>query len=290
MIFDEGVNVIIGSSDVGKSAIMRAINWVRTNKPSGESFKSNWGGDGTRASIEVGDVIVSRLRTKTKNAYLKGEDLLKGFGTEVPEEVTNMLRLPPLNVQRQMDQPFLLSTGAGEVARYLNQLVDLDVIDITLSNLDQNHRQCKASIKNNEESIEELKEKLTSYTDLDDRQAIADEGEGIEGRVSALLSNQSDLADLHYMIVKTQERVNKLPDVGKAEVLYNEADQLHMDVSIANRELLTLGVLVVDIEGLRKDQVSLAEDIEVYQLEFDELMPEVCPLCGRSDGPYELKA
>ena len=42
--FSEGVNCILGGSDNGKTAIIRAINWIMTNRPLGESFRSNWGG------------------------------------------------------------------------------------------------------------------------------------------------------------------------------------------------------------------------------------------------------
>jgi exonuclease SbcC len=50
--FDEGINIIIGQSDSGKSAILRALNWVVNNKPNGEAFKSNWGGD-TKVKIII---------------------------------------------------------------------------------------------------------------------------------------------------------------------------------------------------------------------------------------------
>jgi len=36
--FSSGVNVIVGSSDSGKSAILRALKWVVQNKPSGTAF------------------------------------------------------------------------------------------------------------------------------------------------------------------------------------------------------------------------------------------------------------
>ncbi len=36
--FHSGVNSITGQSDSGKSSILRAINWVIHNKPSGDAF------------------------------------------------------------------------------------------------------------------------------------------------------------------------------------------------------------------------------------------------------------
>ena len=42
--FDSGFNVICGSSDSGKSALLRALMWVIANRPSGDSIK-NWNTD-----------------------------------------------------------------------------------------------------------------------------------------------------------------------------------------------------------------------------------------------------
>ena len=43
--FTEGVNVIIGASDSGKSAIIRALKFVVYNSPSGSDMRSWWGGE-----------------------------------------------------------------------------------------------------------------------------------------------------------------------------------------------------------------------------------------------------
>ena len=38
LVFDPGFNCIVGPSDNGKSVIIRAINWIRTNRPKGSDF------------------------------------------------------------------------------------------------------------------------------------------------------------------------------------------------------------------------------------------------------------
>ena len=131
--FCGGVNCIVGSSDSGKTALLRALNWVINNRPTGDSFRSHWGGD-TVVDIMLDEQLIRRERTKKTNLYLidsayDPKEEFKAFGTDVPEEVTKVLNFSSLNFQNQMDAPFLLSSGAGEVVRYLNQVVDLDVID-----------------------------------------------------------------------------------------------------------------------------------------------------------------
>ena len=40
LVFSEGINIITGSSNNGKTAILRALGWVITNRPQGLAFKS----------------------------------------------------------------------------------------------------------------------------------------------------------------------------------------------------------------------------------------------------------
>ena len=40
--FCSGINTIVGSSNSGKSAILRALYWVVYNKPGGFGFSSHW--------------------------------------------------------------------------------------------------------------------------------------------------------------------------------------------------------------------------------------------------------
>ena len=49
--FSNGVNVIIGSSDCGKSAIIKAMRWCITNSPAGNSFRSNFASEKEPTSV-----------------------------------------------------------------------------------------------------------------------------------------------------------------------------------------------------------------------------------------------
>ena len=37
-----GINTLVGDSDCGKSAVMRAILWAITNSPQGDAYVSDW--------------------------------------------------------------------------------------------------------------------------------------------------------------------------------------------------------------------------------------------------------
>lgn len=76
--FSDGVNVIVGSSDSGKSAILRGLGWVATNRPAGDEFRSDWAGkENTSVSIqlstgEYSGEYVERIKGPSINAYSTG--------------------------------------------------------------------------------------------------------------------------------------------------------------------------------------------------------------------------
>ena len=164
--FVPGTNVVIGESDAGKSAIFRAINWAITNRPLGDGFRSDWGGD-TRVAIYTaeGDVI-ERIKTATRNVYVINGKPLTAFGSEVPEQVTEILRMDEANIQSQMDVPFLVAVSPGEAARLLNKAASIDDIDYTISNLRGEYQNVSNNIKFNEGKLKDYEKQIKQYDNL----------------------------------------------------------------------------------------------------------------------------
>jgi len=167
--FAPGVSVITGDNDSGKTAILRAINWVVNNRPSGEEFRSNWGGD-TSVAINIGNKIVTRIRSDKDNIYtLSGEkEPFKAFGQSVPELIKQHLNINTVNISRQLEGPFLLGMSDADVAKHYNNAVNLDVIDRAISNIASTLRKEKSFLKTETERELVLKNKLKEYTWLPD--------------------------------------------------------------------------------------------------------------------------
>ena len=142
--FDIGITTILGPSDIGKSAIVRAIKWVVLNRPNGGTFIT----DGEKEVDVVLDVDGNRIirhKSKKDNTYSINSKLLEVVKTKVPDEISLALRMNEINFQSQHDNPFWLSLTAGEVSRQLNTIVNLEVMDKSLSNLDGMKRQANTS-------------------------------------------------------------------------------------------------------------------------------------------------
>ncbi|MCG4585937.1 AAA family ATPase, partial [Anaerosalibacter bizertensis] len=65
--FDEHLNVIVGPSDQGKSAIIRGIKWALFNEPSGNFFIREGANDCSVTVIFNDNTKIKRYKSKSKN-------------------------------------------------------------------------------------------------------------------------------------------------------------------------------------------------------------------------------
>ena len=211
--FVPGTNVIIGESDAGKSAIFRAINWAITNRPLGDGFRSDWGGD-TRVAIYTaeGDVI-ERIKTATRNVYIINEKPLTAFGSEVPEQVSEILRMDEANIQSQMDVPFLLAVSPGEAARLLNKAASIDDIDYTISNLRGEYQKVSNNIKFDEGKLKDYEKQIEQYDNLPELEEKLERVEEAEKELEKYEQKLAKLTQLVAGVIRIHTELEKTKNI-----------------------------------------------------------------------------
>ena len=159
--FHNGMNVIVGSSDSGKTAIIRALKWISQNRPGGDDFRSTWGGD-TNVVVQTTENTIIRSKSKNANTYELDDHLFSAFGTDVPEEINSALNLNEINLQQQMDDPFLLSEHwtSGKVALHFNKVARLHKIDKGTSYVQKEINSINSTIKHTETELDNKKEQI----------------------------------------------------------------------------------------------------------------------------------
>src|SRR5207253_3096865 len=80
---------------------------------------------------------------------------------EPPGEVQDLLRVSSINFQQQGDPWFLLSDTAGEVSRKLNSIVDLDIIDKTISNITSEVKKVKTLEEHTRERLQQAESEVS---------------------------------------------------------------------------------------------------------------------------------
>lgn len=184
---DPAVTAIVGPSDAGKSSVLRALRWAATNRPLGDGFVRD-GADGCEVKLLVDGQTIKRKKEKGANIYLVGKRDYKAFGGDVPEPVSKLLNLTDANWQGQHDPPFWFSLTAGEVARQLNRIVDLELIDTVMSRLGGLARSLGAEAGVVGKRVGEAEERLESLATAPRIDSDLKAVEGLEAGLDELVS------------------------------------------------------------------------------------------------------
>jgi len=251
--FDKGVNIIVGSSDSGKTAIIRALRWLAFHKPSGDEMRSHWGGE-TRVELFTDDAHVVKKKDKEQE-YILGDLHFKAFGTTVPDEIVQALNLSDVNLQMQLDAPFLLSETPGAVAQYFNKVARLDKIDRATQTINSSIRQLTNDIKYQEGQEGNYKEQLKQFEHLEKFEIEVEVLEEMDKKFINSVDTRRKLQVLVAKITMLQTDIEKASNVLKFEKpldnifkLKDEKEDLEIDG----------GSLWNDIE----DIIKVREDIE----------------------------
>ena len=211
--FHPGVNVIIGESDHGKTAIMRAFYWLIFGKPSGDSMRRWNTKTDTEVTVETAHHQITRIRGASTNQYIVDNEIYKGFGQSVPPAVQSVLNINELNFMRQMDPPFMFSKTAGEVAQYLNRLINLDVIDSSLSNIKRMHSQANSAANAHLQEAARLEKELTQLAWTDNAEVDIAAIEKKEARVQRLIAAFDELDACVGDVVVNKKKIDSLLNV-----------------------------------------------------------------------------
>jgi DNA repair ATPase RecN len=270
--FSPNVTTIVGSSDSGKSAIVRALRWACLNKPNGSSFIRN-GQKSVKVRIEVDDSKITRTKGSS-NTYELDEEKFHSFGTSVPDDIKNLLKLDDINFQCQHDSPFWFSDSPGQVSKNLNQIIDLSIIDRTLSEAASLVRKSKADVDASERSLSASQEQLDNLNWVEQ---ASKEFKDIEQLTNDIESNNNKIQDIQELISQIFE-ANKKSNI--KEQFENDLNDITiLAQSMNDTKIDDLSEIILECKELKIEIQSCNARLEVLQSEFDEI--ELCPTCQR---------
>jgi exonuclease SbcC len=245
--FHKGINVITGPSNNGKSSVLRALYWTIYNRPSGDSYISHWNRDkndkpikSTKVTIINDNGTIERRKgfikaddkQKAFNGYIVNDNYLEAIGQDVPDEVTKLFNIDNVNIQKQMDAPFLLSESAGEVARFFNQTIRLDLIDKILAKAESKRREANKDKSRLENEQVQIEKEILEYSWLEDAEILADKIEIIENRINEkwevlqeLSKDISDYKQYDFMIDGCEVILSAAPIVNKIVLMQESLEQ-----------------------------------------------------------------
>lgn len=232
-----GVNALIGPSDNGKTAVLRALYWAFTNRPSGDAFISHWARNEKEKQTDISSIEINtsldkiiRFKDKDNNGYdlINNENIEKfrAIGVDVPEKILQLLNLNEVNLHRQLDPPFLISASAGEVARFFNKIIDLTVIDNMLSAIESKRRKNNQDIKVTEKQINQLSESLKAMGWIENAEKLIRKMERISEKIESKKNIQNTIRIEITEYLKYFPIIELIKNTIKIEPVINEYEKL----------------------------------------------------------------
>jgi exonuclease SbcC len=260
--FHEGVNVIVGTTDGGKTAIIRALRWLIWNRPSGDALRSRWGG-ATNVQLETEEGVITRSKDKIDKytLRLKGQEDIefKAIGTSVPTEIQRVLNISEINLQNQHDATFLLSDTPGAVATHFNKVARLDRIDTATSAINGWIRGLKSDVSHLETDIATEKAKLPQFENLEKFEIEIEALEQMEGKAVTMRSRYSTLEKDIVRITNLEKEIETLtPLLGLEKLVTSVLDDITKRDQLQT-QVDELQTVIDDLEELNEKEEAAKE-------------------------------
>ena len=260
--FHEGVNVIVGTTDGGKTAIIRALRWLIWNRPSGDALRSRWGG-ATNVQLETEEGVITRSKDKIDKytLRLKGQEDIefKAIGTSVPTEIQRVLNISEINLQNQHDSTFLLSDTPGAVATHFNKVARLDRIDTATSAINGWIRGLKSDVSHLETDIATEKAKLPQFENLEKFEIEIEALEQMEGKAVTMRSRYSTLEKDIVRITNLEKEIETLtPLLGLEKLVTSVLDDITKRDQLQT-QVDELQTVIDDLEELNEKEEAAKE-------------------------------
>lgn len=281
--FSSGYNIISSASDTGKSTILNALKWNIRNNPSGFGFKS-WKAkksDPTVVDLEFDDCRVIKERDDKSHYYWlnKNPEPYEAMRGDVPEEIDKLVNIAPHCFQSQFDTYFLLQDSPGEVARKLNAVVGLDVIDDVYKLIKSKESEANDTEKNLKKDIENINSELENLAYIDIIKPIVSLIEEYEEELNLLDSHIDKLDSLIDVIQHDSLEINDISLVLQFEDRINNIKCKLEELEIIDSYIDKLNLLIRNISMIENEQEECDSKIR-----FEERISRLLDYCDELEA------
>lgn len=255
-----GLNLILGSSDSGKSAILRAISFVIYNYPRNNTLIHE-GTTETQVALEFSDnTKVTRIKGE-KNSYIAVTPdnqtiILDKIDKTIPDEIKALLHYPPeddlngfISYADQFAKMFLVDLSPTDLPRSLSSLTGIEILEESAKQLMQNYKAIEKQTKNDENNLVKLLNELGAFSFIDDYDKKLST---LKSQVDKIQNTENELYNLsQYDIVlnltsfdhlglfnsKIKSLDKILSAIKRINVKVNEFDKLHIFNLVNNKPI-----------------------------------------------------
>jgi len=276
------VTTLTGQTFIGKSNIVRALKWVVLNVPAGDSY-INWDMEKAAVRLSIDKNIITRTRSKSVNTYqVKGKKKpYEALGRcVVPKDIKRILNITELNFQGQHTYLFWFILTPGAVAKELNAIINLDIIDTTMSNIKSKIMTIQTEIKITEKEIEESqqqKKRLEYIIELDKALKSVEKLQEQQETIQRELRLLDELLKLVSNYTLQRDKAEELVIAGERILKKRQK----MGLIKLQKQISSLQGIIGEIKHYKQLLKTLGEELLRGQRELKRKMKGRCPLCKR---------
>lgn len=286
--FSAGVNVIEGSPQAGKTNILRAIDLVVNNRPLGAGyipdFKPNGCtteilltlSDGHAVKLEK-DIVVNKKSnvpsiSATRYTVDGGEPT-----SNLSDVAIDILNLGEINLQKQMDRPFLAISSGGEIARYINKITKLDQSDEWVKELSRMIRKHDETISVCDENIDKIDSDLKKMSNLDAVEKLLNQALELDSKINVYSEKLARLNGIFAAYSNIVDILNYSGAVIKAMTNFDKAKEINDRIDrLLDERTLLLGYIDVKqildkFISVQKEMTQIAQKVKLVEEKIEHL-------------------
>lgn len=279
--------VIVGASNSGKTALIRALR-AAANNPRRKG-NITWGAKQAEVAVFTEQHQIAYVRTENTALYrLSGfAEPFTDLGGTVPEQITAALGIPPaaagqsLHIAGQFDPPYLLLDSGAAVARTLGALTNVNIIFEAVKEANRRRAGLASTLKTRQRDLAVAAEQLRAFADLPAQLAAVDTAEQAARGVQQLSERMGRLgkaADT-LQVAETVLARTAVPEIPDDTALLAAAARRSRFLGIV-QQLRTANQAVAATTAAL-DQAA-ADETEAHQQLHDALVAAgACPTCGQ---------
>lgn len=273
--FAPSVTTLIGDNDRGKSTVIRALRFLFLNQYPKDCI--NWDMDSCTVKAKIDGHLIKRKKGKGNSYSINNHPPLKAIGNHVPEDVAKIVNCSEANFQDQHDLHYWFSNTPGQVARQLNAIVNLDVIDKTIANIASRLKQARSEASHTRDRYKKAKEERRNLSWIP---RMDKELRVVEKLYQKHSKIQASLAELGHLIsLATDAQTAKVAaaqlarDGGKLVRLGSRA--------VKDRDLLgELETLISKIKEVEEEKCRTIKRAEQAEKKLHKMIKgQSCPIC-----------
>jgi chromosome segregation ATPase len=281
--FDPCVTTIVGKNDVGKTAVIRALEWLCLNTPSADLLRD--GASVMKVKLAVDNHTIVRKKGNG-NLYRLDDKKYRAFATNVPEDIAKTINVGELNFQNQFDPHFWLFLPPSQVSKELNAIINLEAIDNSLAKAAAEVRQAKAAVEFTSQRVKEARQQKKDLAWVREADQDLRRIEDIDGKLSGVVERRGVLETLIDKVSKYQTIQKRTEELGRqGQEIVSKLSRVESLRSIVGRlrEVSKITEPIPSLKdlkrliGRRERLTELIESIK-YQTTLAE---QRCPVCLR---------